>query len=121
MELNTAVNALGALAHRHRLMVFRLLVQSGPNGLPAGDIAKNIGIPKNTLSTHLAALTRAGLLNSERLGRSIRYRIDFSGTLSLLRYLVEDCCRADPAQFPTSLEQVLTQCCAVPTSQEQTS
>ena len=91
-----AVNALSALAQTSRLQVFRLLVQNGPTGLAAGEIALKLAIPHNTLSTHLAILTRAGLLSSTRFGRSIVYRIDPDGIQQLLNHLVQDCCNGKP-------------------------
>ena len=94
-EIN-AVNALSALAQTSRLQVFRLLVRNGPAGLAAGEIALKLAIPHNTLSTHLAILTRAGLLSSTRFGRSIVYRIDPDGIQRLLNHLVQDCCNGKP-------------------------
>ena len=91
-----AVDALSALAQTSRLQVFRLLVRNGPAGLAAGEIALKLAIPHNTLSTHLAILTRAGLLNSTRFGRSIVYRIDPDGIRQLLNHLIQDCCNGKP-------------------------
>ena len=91
-----AVNALSALAQTSRLQVFRLLVRNSPEGLAAGAIALKLAIPHNTLSTHLAILTRAGLLSSTRFGRSIVYRIDPDGIQQLLGHLVQDCCNGKP-------------------------
>lgn len=92
-----AVEALGALAHETRLAVFRLLVKAGPAGLHAGAIADVIGIPASTMSHHLATLERAGLANSERESRMIRYRADYEGMRRMLSFLLEDCCRGQPA------------------------
>ncbi len=91
-----AVDALSALAQTSRLQVFRLLVRNGPDGLAAGVIAHKLAIPHNTLSTHLAILTRAGLLGSTRFGRSIFYRIDPDGIQQLLNHLIQDCCNGKP-------------------------
>lgn len=96
MDINTTVKALAALAQESRLKAFRLLVQSGPEGLAAGDIARRLAVPHNTLSSHLAILVNAGLIDSRRDGRSIIYRIDFTGTRALLTFLMEDCCRGQP-------------------------
>ena len=96
MDETHAVNALSALAQTSRLQVFRLLVQNSPAGLAAGEIALKLAIPHNTLSTHLAILTRAGLLSSTRFGRSIVYRIDPDGIQQLLSHLVQDCCNGNP-------------------------
>ncbi len=96
MELPTAVEALSALAHGHRLAVFRLLVRAGGDGMPAGDIAREVGALPNTLSTHLTILGHAGLVRSRREGRSIIYSADYDGMRALLGFLVEDCCAGRP-------------------------
>ncbi len=96
MELPTAVEALSALAHGHRLAVFRLLVRAGTEGMPAGDIAREVGALPNTLSTHLTILGHAGLVRSRRDGRSIIYSADYDGMRALLGYLVDDCCAGRP-------------------------
>ncbi|MBR42548.1 MAG: transcriptional regulator [Acidiferrobacter sp.] len=96
MDTLTAVDTLSALAQPSRLQIFRLLVKHSPTGLAAGKIADDLGVRHNTLSTHVAILTRAGLLRSERNGRSIIYSIDPQGIKSLLAYLVEDCCNGQP-------------------------
>jgi DNA-binding transcriptional ArsR family regulator len=93
METNQAVRALAALAQDTRLAVFRLLVQSGPAGLPAGAIGERLGLPPATLSFHLAALTRAGLARSRQEGRFVIYRADFPSMNRLVAYLTENCCR----------------------------
>ena len=95
MEIKTAAGALSALGHETRLRVFRLLMQYGSSGTPAGDIAAELEIAPNTLSAHLAVLSRAGLLYSRKEGRSVIYAIDLEGTQNLLAFLVEDCCRAE--------------------------
>ncbi len=91
-----AVQALAALAHEHRLAVFRLLVREGPPGLPAGTVAARVAIPPSTLSHHLAALEGAGLITSRRVERRIYYAVDILGTRRLLAFLTEDCCRGHP-------------------------
>jgi len=96
MELPVAVEALSALAHGHRLAVFRLLVRAGPDGLPAGEIAREIGALPNTLSTHLTILGHAGLVRSRREGRSIIYSAHYEGMRALLGFLVADCCAGRP-------------------------
>jgi DNA-binding transcriptional ArsR family regulator len=96
MEISQATGALGALAQDSRLKIFRLLVQHGPEGMAAGDIARKLKLPHNTLSFHVAALSRAGLVVSQKRGRSILYSVDFEGTRALLGFLVEDCCRGHP-------------------------
>lgn len=92
MVLPEAVSTLSALAHAHRLAVFRLLVRAGPDGLPAGEIAREIGILQNSMSSHLAILARAGLIRSRREGRSIHYSADYESMRRLLDFLVADCC-----------------------------
>ncbi|MEX0809253.1 MAG: helix-turn-helix transcriptional regulator [Dongiaceae bacterium] len=96
MDATTATRAFGALAQDSRLEAFRLLVRAGEEGLPAGEIARALAIPHNTLSSHLSILTHAGLVASRRDGRSIIYRIDFEGTRALLAFLMEDCCQGRP-------------------------
>ncbi len=92
MQLDTAVSALEALAHETRLGVFRLLVQAGPEGLSAGDIAERMDARQNTMSSHLAKLHRAGMVTSQRDGRHIIYRADFDALGGLIVYLMKDCC-----------------------------
>ncbi len=92
MDLNSSVEALSALAQPTRLEVFRLLTRNEPNGLPAGEIAKLLDVPHNTMSTHLTILSRTGLVTSERKGRSIVYRVDLSMVRSFFVYLLKDCC-----------------------------
>jgi DNA-binding transcriptional ArsR family regulator len=92
MEKANALDALAALAQETRLDVFRLLVQAGPQGLAAGEVAERLGVRQNTMSSNLAILARAGLVTGERSGRSIRYRADLDGMRNLLAYLMQDCC-----------------------------
>src|SRR5688572_30426596 len=87
------VRALAALAQEHRLRIFRLLVKCGPSGMPAGEIAEEIGIGPTNTSFHLKELDRAGLLRATRQGRYIRYAIDVDGMRKLLNYLTEECCQ----------------------------
>jgi len=96
MQLPTAVEALSALAHGNRLAVFRLLVRAGADGLPAGEIAREIGVLPNTLSTHLTLLGHAGLVRSRREGRSVIYAANYDGMRDLLSFLVADCCAGRP-------------------------
>lgn len=94
MELNSpaAVEALGALAQEHRLALFRLLVQAGDDGMPAGAIAGALGVPNSSLSFHLSHLTRAGLIRQQRQGRSLIYTADYAAMNALVAYLMENCC-----------------------------
>jgi DNA-binding transcriptional ArsR family regulator len=96
MEERAAIEALAALAQETRLRVFRLLIQIGPSGLPAGEIAERMGVPPSTLSFHLRELERAGLLRSWRRQRQILYAADVEGTRRLLTFLTEDCCQGHP-------------------------
>ena len=96
MDITQATEALGALAQETRLSVFRLLVRQGPNGLKAGDIAKELHVTPPTLSHHLAHLERAGLLQSWRVQRQIFYAVEFDGMRQLLTFLTEDCCQGRP-------------------------
>ncbi|MCG8593286.1 MAG: metalloregulator ArsR/SmtB family transcription factor [Kiloniellales bacterium] len=96
MEIKSAVAALGALAQETRLAVFRLLIEAGPGGLPAGLIAARLEVAPATLSFHLGQLERAGLLASRRNGRQILYAADIEGTRRLMAFLTEDCCGGHP-------------------------
>lgn len=99
MEINEAILAFRALSQETRLKVFRLLVEHGPDGAPAGTISETLGIPHNTLSFHLSHMTNAGLVLSQREGRSIIYGANFEFFTNLIRYMVEDCCREDMASI----------------------
>jgi DNA-binding transcriptional ArsR family regulator len=96
MEEKAALTRLAALAHETRLAVFRLLVTTGPSGLPAGEIAERLGVPQSTLSFHLKELDRAGLLRSWRRQKRIFYAADYDGTRELLTFLTRDCCQGHP-------------------------
>jgi len=111
MEIPSAVGALSALAQESRLKVFRLLVRSGPGGMAAGDIARALAVPHNTMSSHLATLSRARLVTSRKEGRSIIYAVDLEGTRDLVSYLVEDCCRGKPDICVPLIELTLADCC----------
>jgi len=87
-----AVAALGALAQEHRLVLFRLLVQAGEEGMAAGAIAETLGVPNSSLSFHLAQLRNSGLITQERQHRSLVYRANYSAMNGLLDYLTENCC-----------------------------
>jgi ArsR family transcriptional regulator len=96
MEEKAVIKALAALAQEHRLKVFRLLVRHAPEGLPAGQIAAQVGIPASTMSSHLAHLERAGLLRSWREQRRILYAVETEGIRQLVTFLTEDCCGGRP-------------------------
>lgn len=105
MEIDSggAVSALSALAQEHRLALFRLLIQAGADGLPAGAIAERLGVPSSSLSFHLAHLNRAGLIEQRREGRSLIYTANYSAMNALVGYLMENCCagaECSPATAP---------------------
>jgi len=93
MKKAKAIAALAALAQESRLDVFRMLVQSGPEGVPAGEIGARLGVPSPTLSFHLNHLKHAGLLTCRRDSRSIIYSADYKAMNALISYLMENCCR----------------------------
>jgi ArsR family transcriptional regulator len=97
MKLDVAVTRLAALAQSTRLALFRLLVQKGPDGMPAGVIAERLRIAPNALSFHLKELSNAGLLKSRQEGRFVYYAPDFKAMNGLLDYLTEHCCAGSQA------------------------
>jgi len=111
MDIRAATRGFGALAQETRLEAFRLLVRCGTDGMAAGDIARTINVPQNTMSSHLATLVNAGLLESRREGRSIIYAVHLDGTQALLAFLLEDCCQGQPDACSSLLKAVLTDCC----------
>ena len=92
MNATAAIAALSALSQEHRLAIFRLLVQAGKEGMPAGAIAGALGVPNSSLSFHLAHLHRAGLIGQERRSRSLIYSADYAAMNALVGYLMENCC-----------------------------
>ncbi len=92
MKPDDAVEALGALAQEHRLALFRLLVQAGEDGMPAGALAEALGVPNSSLSFHLSHLHRAGLIGQQRAGRSLIYTANYTAMNRLVGYLMENCC-----------------------------
>lgn len=110
MDTDSAIGALGALAQGTRLDAFRLLVRHEPEGLPAGAVARALGVPQNTMSVHLATLARAGLIRAERRSRVINYRADLDRLKSLTLFLVKDCC-GGKAELCEPLVAELTPCC----------
>ena len=92
MQANAAIESLSALAQEHRLALFRLLVQAGEAGLAAGALAEALSVPNSSLSFHLAHLTRAGLIEQRRDGRSLIYTANYAAMNSLVSYLMENCC-----------------------------
>lgn len=114
MEGKLALAALSALAHEGRLSVFRLLVQAGTNGIAAGEIARRVGVPANSLSANLTILSHAGLVESRREGRSIIYTAAYDRMVTLLGYLVEDCCQGSPAICAPLVEIMNRAACCPP-------
>jgi DNA-binding transcriptional ArsR family regulator len=110
MIAEQAILALSALAQPTRLDVFRLLMEHEPDGLAAGEIARRIAVPHNTMSTHLAILTRAGLIGAERQSRSIVYRPQLETVRGLAGFLVKDCCGGRP-EICAPLIADLSPCC----------
>src|SRR3984893_10525074 len=96
MKKPDAVAALAALAQDNRLDVFRLLVQAGPEGMPAGHVAEELDLAPNTLSFHFDRLRSAGLVTVRRAGRSMIYAARFETMNALLFYLTENCCQGAP-------------------------
>ena len=96
MEKSDAVAALAALAQDNRLDVFRLLVQAGPDGMPAGEIAAKLDLAPNTLTFHFDRLRSAGLVTVRRQGRSMIYAPNVEAMNTLLAYLTENCCQGQP-------------------------
>ena len=96
MDASTAVKALAALAQESRLAIFRTLVQVGPAGLPAGQLAEQLGIARSSLSFHTKELVHAGLVSSRHEGRFVIYSAHIDGMNQLLSYLTENCCGGNP-------------------------
>jgi DNA-binding transcriptional ArsR family regulator len=92
MDPGQAVSALGALAHEHRLAAYRLLVEAGPDGLPAGAIAERLGLPPSSLTFHLQQLLHAGLVSQRRVSRQVIYAMVPATMNGLVAFLTENCC-----------------------------
>ena len=110
MESEEAVLALAALAQSTRLDVFRLLAKHEPEGLAAGDIAKALAVPQNTMSSHLGILSRAGLVTARRFSRSIVYRADLARFQAVMLFMLNDCCDGRP-EICAPLIESITPCC----------
>lgn len=98
METSQAVEALAALAQASRLQIYRLLVEAGPEGMPAGRIGEALSLPPATLSFHLSQLTRAGLASSRQEGRFVIYSTDFENMNALVGFLTDNCCGSGPCK-----------------------
>jgi len=110
MDITSSVQALSALAQSTRLHTFRLLTQHELSGMAAGDIARTLAIPQNTLSTHLAILSQAGLIKATRCSRSIVYRANLDRIRELTLFLLKDCCHGR-AEICAPLMADLASCC----------
>ena len=110
MESENVILALAALAQSTRLDVFRLLVKHEPKGLAAGDIARALAVPQNTMSSHLGVLSRAGLVTAQRHSRSIVYRADLARFRAVMLFMLRDCCDGRP-EICAPLIEDLTPCC----------
>ena len=110
MESETAILALAALAQPTRLEVFRLLVKHEPDGLAAGEIAKALAVPQNTMSSHLSILSRAGLVTAQRFSRSIVYRADLAQFRTVMLFMLRDCCDGRPEICAPLIEDLIP-CC----------
>jgi ArsR family transcriptional regulator, arsenate/arsenite/antimonite-responsive transcriptional repressor len=109
MEMKLAVAGLSALAHDGRLRAFRLLVRAGSTGLAAGELARQLDVPANTLSTNLAILSHAGLVESRRAGKSVIYSVRYGQMTALLQFLMEDCC-AGSSEICAPLKEIALAC-----------
>jgi len=112
VETKTAVAALAALAQETRLSIFRLLVQAGPEGLPAGRIGDELQVAPATLSFHLKELNRASLVTPRQDGRFIYYAVNFEHMAALMSFLTQNCCQGMPQECLTVVETALGRCCA---------
>ena len=92
MEIKNAIPIFTALSQETRLRAFRLLVEAGTEGLPAGELSRELGTPHNTMSFHLNHLSHAGVVSSRKLGRSIIYSANFDVVRDLIGFMVKDCC-----------------------------
>jgi DNA-binding transcriptional ArsR family regulator len=104
MEMKPVIDALGALAHEHRLRIYRLLVEQGPEGLAAGAIGEAVGLAPSSLTFHLQNLHRAALIVQRRESRSLIYSVDFDAMNDLVGYLTENCCAGSASSCATARE-----------------
>jgi len=114
MESEPAILALAALAQSTRLEVFRLLVKREPDGLSAGEIAKALAVPQNTMSSHLSILSRAGLVTARRVSRSIVYRADLVRFQAVMLFMLNDCCGGRPEICAPLMEGLAPRCAPKP-------
>jgi DNA-binding transcriptional ArsR family regulator len=110
MDLSKALESLSALSHETRLWVFRLLVQAGPGGLSAGNIADRLSARQNTMSSHLRQLHQAGLIDSRRDGRKVIYNANYDTARELIVFLMDDCCGGNRAVCKPVAESLAQSC-----------
>lgn len=110
MKTEPAIEAFSALAQTTRLDAFRLLVKQEPDGLPAGEIARRLDVPHNTMSNHLAILQRAGLVSVERHSRSMIYRVELAVVRKLVMFLLKDCCNGQTELCAPLLDDISKSC-----------
>ena len=124
MELQHALIVFDALSQETRLRAFRLLVEAGPEGLPAGVISEQLATPHNTLSFHLNHLANADIVTSRKQGRSVIYSANFEAMRDLIGFMVKDCCSGDMARISEDSETgcsviELSACCTPPKEESQ--
>jgi ArsR family transcriptional regulator, arsenate/arsenite/antimonite-responsive transcriptional repressor len=108
MKTPAAISAFGALAHEHRLAIYRLLVERGPEGLSAGIIGERVGLLPSSLTFHLQNLQRAGLISQQRVSRQLIYSADFDAMNELIGYLTDNCCGQGSAACTTACKPLTT-------------
>ena len=106
MNTGKAIEALAALAHEHRLAIYRLLVERGPEGLSAGAVGERVGLLPSSLTFHLQALQRAGLISQVRASRQLIYSADFTAMNALVGYLTDNCCATSSSGCDTACKPV---------------
>ena len=110
MDKSKALQSLAAISQETRLDVFRLLIQVGPQGMLSGALGEHLGVRQNTMSVNLGILAQAGLIRSEREGRSVRYFADMDGVKGLLEFLMEDCCGGKPELCQPVIDKLACAC-----------
>lgn len=110
MEASDAIEVFSALAQPTRLEAFRLILRHEPDGLPAGEVARLLDVPQNTMSTHLAVLARSGLISAERRSRSIIYRTEIDRVRQIASFLVNDCCGGRPELCESLVAEFTSSC-----------
>jgi ArsR family transcriptional regulator len=118
MESEGTILVLAALAQPTRLEAFRLLVRHEPEGLAAGDIARALAVPQNTMSSHLSVLSRAGLISAQRFSRSIVYRAELSRLRAVMLFVLRDCCDGRPEICAPLVEDLTPSCSPKPNSRK---